>query len=70
MTLQQMEAILEKSQKRDEVEKAYAAARARIASLVREHGKETVLGWLSRGIPRSIINGDGDGDRPVQASHD
>ncbi len=70
MTLEQMEAILEKSQKRDEVEKAYAAARARIASLVREHGKETVLGWLSRGIPRSIINGDGDGDRPVQASHD
>jgi len=68
MTLEQMETMLEKSQKRDEVEKAYAAARARVASLVREHGKETVLGWLSRGIPRSITGGDG--DRAAQASHD
>ncbi len=68
MTIEQMETILEKSQKRDEVEKAYTAARARIASLVREHGKETVLGWLSRGIPRSITGGDG--DRAAQASHD
>jgi len=68
MTIEQIETILEKSQKRDEVEKAYAAARTRVASLVREHGKETVLGWLSRGIPRSIT--DGDGDRAAQASHD
>ena len=68
MTIEQIETILEKSQKRDEVEKAYAAARTRVASLVREHGKETVLGWLSRGIPRSIANGDG--DRAAQASHD
>jgi stage II sporulation protein D (peptidoglycan lytic transglycosylase) len=68
MTLERMETILEKSQKRDEVEKAYAAARARVASLVREHGKDKVLGWLSRGIPRSITGGDG--DRPAQASHD
>jgi stage II sporulation protein D len=68
MTLAQMETILEKSQKRDEVEKAYAAARARVASLVREHGKATVLGWLSRGIPRSVSAGDG--DRPAQAPHD
>jgi stage II sporulation protein D len=68
MTLEQMETNLEKSQKLDEVEKAYAAARARVASLVREHGKDKVLGWLSRGIPRSITGGDG--DRPAQASHD
>jgi len=68
MTIEQMKTILEKSQKRYEVEKAYAAAHARVASLVREHGKETVLGWLSRGIPRNITGGDG--DRPAQASHD
>ncbi len=68
MTVEQMETILEKSQKRDEVEKAYAAARTRVASLVREHGKEKVLGWLSRGIPRSITAAGG--DRPAQASHD
>ncbi len=60
MTIDQIETILEHSQKRDEVEKAYAASRARIASLVREHSKDTVLGWLSRGIPRSaVVDGSG-----------
>ncbi len=68
MTIDQMESILEHSQKRDEMEKAYAAARARVAFLVREHGKETVLGWLSRGIPRSVTAGDG--GRPAEAPHD
>jgi stage II sporulation protein D len=56
MTITEMETILEKSQKREEVAKAYAAAQARVTSLVRQHGKATVLGWLSRGIPRSILD--------------
>lgn len=68
MSIDQMETILEHSQKRDELEKAYAAARSRIAALVREHGKEAVLGWLSRGIPRSIASGDN--SRPAEAPHD
>ena len=68
MTIDQIETILEHSQKRDEVERAYAASRARIASLVREHSKDTVLGWLSRGIPRSVTAGDG--GRTAEAPHD
>ncbi len=68
MTIEQMETILEHSQKRDELEKAYAAARARVAELVREHGMETVLGWLSRGIPRSITSSDS--GRTPEAPHD
>jgi stage II sporulation protein D len=68
MTIEQMETILEKSQKRDEVEKAYEAAQARVAALVHEHSKETVLTWLSRGIPRSVTTDDG--GRPAEASHD
>jgi stage II sporulation protein D len=68
MTMDQIETILEHSQKRDEVEKAYAASRARVATLVREHSKDTVLGWLSRGIPRSVTAGNG--GRPAEAPHD
>jgi len=60
LTIDQIETILEHSQKRDEVERAYAASRARIASLVKEHSKNTVLGWLSRGIPRGVV-ADGSG---------
>ncbi len=67
MTTAQMETILQQSQKREEVEKAYLAARARVASLVREHGTETVLGWLSRGIPRSVIAADG--NTPTEPAH-
>jgi len=33
-----------------EQQAAYAAARARVAGLIREHGKEAVLGWLSSGV--------------------
>jgi stage II sporulation protein D len=68
MTIDQMETILEKSQKRDEMEKAYAAAQASVATLIHEHGKETVLGWLSRGIPRSITTDSG--GRPAEAPRD
>jgi len=67
MAIDQMESILEHSQRRDEVEKAYAAARTRVAFLVQEHGKETVLSWLSRGIPRSIAAADG---RPAESPRD
>ena len=38
---------------RDQAEQqaAYAAARARVAGAIREHGKDSVLHWLSSGIP-------------------
>jgi len=35
----------------EELRQAYAEARARVAKLAREHGKETVLDWLQSGMP-------------------
>jgi stage II sporulation protein D len=54
MTDEQIEAVLQRPRNRDEVQKAYAAAQSRVAALVQERGKETVLGWLGSGIPSDI----------------
>jgi stage II sporulation protein D len=51
---EQIEAVLQQPRNRDEVEKAYAAAQSRVAALVQEHGKETVLSWLSGGISGDV----------------
>ena len=51
---EQIEAVLQQPRNRDEVQKAYAAAQSRVAALVQEHGKETVLSWLSGGIPGDV----------------
>jgi stage II sporulation protein D len=39
---------------RAEQQRAFRAARARVEKLIREHGREAVLGWLERGLPRGI----------------
>jgi stage II sporulation protein D len=54
MTDEQIEAALRQPRNRDEVQKAYAAAQSRVAALVQERGKETVLGWLGSGIPGDV----------------
>lgn len=54
LTDEQIEAVLRQSRNRDEVQKAYVAAQSRVAALVQEHGKETVLSWLSGGIPGDV----------------
>jgi stage II sporulation protein D len=54
LTEEQMEAILRQPRNREEVARAYAAAQIRVAELVQQHGKETVLGWLSSGIPGDV----------------
>jgi stage II sporulation protein D len=54
MTDEQMEAVLRQPRDRDEVQRAYDAAQGRVAALVQERGKETVLGWLSAGIPGNV----------------
>jgi stage II sporulation protein D (peptidoglycan lytic transglycosylase) len=54
MTDEQIEAVLRQPQNREDVQKAYAAAQSRVAALVQERGKETVLGWLSGGIPSDV----------------
>ena len=51
---EQIEAVLRQPRNRDEVQRAYAAAQRRVAALVQEHGKETILGWLGAGIPSDI----------------
>lgn len=54
MTDEQIEAVLQQPRNREEVQKAYAAAQNRLAALVRERGRETVLGWLGSGIPGDV----------------
>jgi stage II sporulation protein D len=54
MTDEQIETVLRLPRNRDEVQKAYAAAQSRVAALVQERGKETVLSWLGGGIPGDV----------------
>jgi stage II sporulation protein D len=51
MSDEAMESALEHPRDAAEQQAAYAAARARVAALIREHGKEAVLGWLAGGAP-------------------
>lgn len=55
MTDQEIETVLRQSADRAEMERAYAAARGRVASLVGQYGKATVLGWLSTGLPEAVV---------------
>jgi stage II sporulation protein D len=59
LTDEQIEAVLRQPRNRDEVQKAYAAAQSRVAALIEERGKETVLGWLSGGIPGDVRGSSG-----------
>ncbi len=54
MTDEEIEAVLRQPRNREEVQKAYAAAQSRVAGLIADRGKETVLGWLSGGIPGDV----------------
>jgi stage II sporulation protein D (peptidoglycan lytic transglycosylase) len=54
MTDEQIEAVLRQPKNREEVRRAYVAAQNRVTTLVKQHGKETVLGWLSSGIPADV----------------
>jgi hypothetical protein len=55
LTDKQMEEILTNPGTREKQEKAYAAARARVASLIQQNGKTAVLDWLSSGIPSGVL---------------
>lgn len=39
---------------RQQLEKAYAAARTRVAQMIQQNGKETVLRWLNEGMPSQL----------------
>lgn len=47
----EVEAILHQPLSREEMERAYAAAYARVSDLIAREGHATVLGWLSHGLP-------------------
>jgi stage II sporulation protein D len=47
----EMEAALERGASQESLERAYAAARTRVAKMVEQNGKEAVLGWLASGLP-------------------
>jgi len=55
LTDRQMEEVLRNPGTREKQEKAYAAARARVASLIQQNGKSAVLDWLSSGIPSEAL---------------
>jgi stage II sporulation protein D len=59
MTGERIDAILASPGSNAEAQKAYGAARRRVAGLVEKYGRETVLGWLSAGIPRGVAIGPG-----------
>jgi len=54
MSDEQIEAILLHTATREDEEKAYAAAQNRVATVVQMYGRQTVLGWLSDGIPAEV----------------
>jgi len=56
LTEKEMEAILRNPISREKQEKAYAAARGRLAFLIRQNGKSTVIDWLSSGIPGDALS--------------
>jgi hypothetical protein len=51
MTETQIEQTLEKPQDRPTLERAYAAAKTKVAQMVQQNGRDTVLLWLSSGLP-------------------
>lgn len=55
MTDAEIETALRKPASREQMQKAYAAAQSRVSGLVQQRGKETVLGWLSGGIPGDVV---------------
>ncbi len=52
----EMEKAFSKLQDRQKLEQAYAAARSRVARMVEQNGKETVLLWLINGLPDSSMH--------------
>lgn len=54
MSATEIEACLEHPASRESRERCYAAARTRVAQLVEQNGRETVLQWLSSGLPQDL----------------
>ena len=46
-----IESALEQAASQESLQRAYAAARTRVSQLIQQNGKDTVLLWLSNGLP-------------------
>jgi stage II sporulation protein D len=53
---QENDADIRQRQDRERAQRAYGAAKTRIAALVNRYGETTVLGWLGRGLPDDVKN--------------
>ena len=51
MTEREIERALEHPASQEELRRAYAAARTRVQQMVQQNGRDTVLQWLSSGLP-------------------
>jgi stage II sporulation protein D len=51
MSQREMENALEHPQSQEALRRAYAAARTRVSQMVQQNGRDTVLQWLSSGLP-------------------
>jgi stage II sporulation protein D len=56
--LGRLEKALRAPASEEELRRAYASARARVAQLARQHGKETLLDWVQKGLPPELTTGD------------
>ena len=54
MSASEIEDCLKHPASRESLERCYAAARTRVARLVDQNGRETVLQWLSVGLPQDL----------------
>lgn len=54
MSFNEVEACFEHPASREALERCYTAARTRVARLVEQNGRETVLQWLASGLPQNL----------------
>jgi stage II sporulation protein D len=52
-----LEKVLRAPASEEQLRSAYAEAQRRVAQLARQHGKETLLGWVQNGLPTEVANG-------------
>ncbi len=52
--LKNLEKVLRSPESEEELRHAYAGARARVAQLARQHGKDALLDWVQNGLPPEL----------------
>lgn len=56
MTEREIEAALEHPASQESLRRAYAAARTQVVHLIQQNGRDTVLLWLSSGLPNALLH--------------